>query len=463
MSIRNKLAQRRAWREGIRHCTFDPKGPGVVRVHLVPPKPRLFGNSSHVVILNGYYLLPIGYAWAILLSHFIDEVNAIGNRPIDGDETDAMIERVVARTRRVYPRVAPEELREDLDEILDVLFEVAGGGSPDAEIERLSIRAYRNRMSAPHRMDLMVSAMTDADGKWQCNQKCRFCYAAGQTYSRVRELSTEEWITAIDRLQRAGVPMLTFTGGEPTLREDLCELIAHAKWFITRLNTNGVALTPALAERLRESELDSVQVTLYSADPEIHNELVGAAHHAETLRGIENALRAGLDVSVNTPLCRLNADYRSTLALLHRIGVRFVTASGLICTGTAAQNHGDNDLTPNELTTIIRDAKAFCDEHGMEIDFTSPGLIDPAELEALGMRTPMCGAALSNMAISPDGTVVPCQSWLSEGAGLGNILTDPFGRIWNAKLCRRLRAMRDGDALACPFRAQMKGGAKHGR
>ncbi|MBE6552882.1 MAG: radical SAM protein [Ruminococcaceae bacterium] len=453
MSIGNFLAQRRAWRQGVRHCTFDPQGPGVVRIHLIPPRPRFFGTAPHIVILNGYYLLPIGYSWAILLSHFMEEVEATGGDPIDDAETEALIERTVARTRRFYRHASAEELREDLNEILDVLFAVAGGANPDAEIERLSIRSYAKHMTAPHRMDLMVSAMTDEGGAWKCNQKCRFCYAAGQSLSGTRELSGDEWKRVIDRLRRAGVPMLTFTGGEPTLREDLCELVAHAKWFVTRLNTNGVALTRALADGLCKAELDSVQITLYSADETVHNTLVGASHHADTLRGIENALAAGLDVSVNTPLCRLNADYPATLTLLHRLGVRYVTLSGLICTGGAASAHADQDLTEDELCAILGAAKEFCDTHGMELDFTSPGLIASERLEALGLRVPMCGAALSNMAVSPDGHAIPCQSWLSADATLGNLLTDPFDKIWKHRICRRLRAMTEAEALRCPFRS----------
>ena len=115
-------------------------------------------------------------------------------------------------------------------------------------------------MSAPHRMDLMVSAMTDENGAWKCNQKCIFCYAAGQEYAKTRELSTEEWKKAIDILRDAGVPMVTFTGGEPTQRADLVELVDHAKWFVTRLNTNGVNLTAELASELKKASLDSVQV-----------------------------------------------------------------------------------------------------------------------------------------------------------------------------------------------------------
>jgi radical SAM protein with 4Fe4S-binding SPASM domain len=61
------------------------------------------------------------------------------------------------------------------------------------------------------------------------------------------------------------------------------------------------------------------------------------------------------------------------------------------------------------------------------------------------------------MAISPDRTVIPCQSWLNKNAGLGNILTDKFKSIWNNEFSVKLRGMSDDEALSCPFR---KGDAK---
>ena len=66
------------------------------------------------------------------------------------------------------------------------------------------------------------------------------------------------------------MPQVTFTGGGHP-RDDLVELVDAAQWFVTRLNTNGRLLTPELCRRLYEASLDSVQVTLYSADPSIHN------------------------------------------------------------------------------------------------------------------------------------------------------------------------------------------------
>lgn len=51
---------------------------------------------------------------------------------------------------------------------------------------------------------------------------------------------------------------------------------------------------------------------------------------------------------------------------------------------------------------------------------------------------PSCGACLSNMAIAPDGAVVPCQSWLG-GVTLGNILTDDWQKMWESDACRTIR------------------------
>jgi len=454
MGLFNKLGQCKEYRSGVKHCTFNPDGPGVVRIHLIPPKFRLFGNPDFIVILNGYYLLPLGYSWAITLSTFMNEVNALHNLEISDRDYEEIVKKTVAKIRRIYPMTPKEEIREDLFDMLDILFAVARGEEADVDIGRLSIRKYAKNMTAPHRIDLMVSAMTDQDGKWKCNQKCLFCYAAGETMAKSRELTTEEWIEAIEKLKKAGVAMLTFTGGEPTLRDDLCALIERAKWFVTRLNTNGVRLTEALCGKLRQASLDSVQITLYSHREDVHNALVGCEHFADTVNGIQNAVKAGLDVSVNTPLCKKNADYIATLVFLRSLGVRFVTVSGLICTGTAESNHKDYDLSSDELFAIVKEAKDYCTENGMEIAFTSPGLIDAEKLTLLEMNVPSCGACLSNMAIAPDGEVVPCQSWLRSGSSLGNILTDKWKHIWNAPTCSKLRTMTDEEALTCPFRKE---------
>lgn len=458
MIWKRELAKYKAWKEGVVHTTLNPKGPGAVRIHLIPPKWRLFGTSSYVMILNGYYILPLGYSWSILLGNFIREVNRYEGRPMDEADMEKVKLAAVKRTGKVY-RVPEQLLGGDLDAMLTMLFRVARGEEPSGEIEPLSLREYASHMTAPHRMDLMVSAMTKQDGTWNCNLKCRHCYAAGQPAAGTAQLNTEQWKEIIGRLKKAGVPQLTFTGGEPTMRSDLVELVNEARWFVTRLNTNGIRLTPDLCRALYEASLDSVQITLYSWKEEIHDRLVGAKGGFEkTTSGIRSALKAGLNVSVNTPLCRDNRDYEKTLEFLNGLGVGYVTCSGLIETGNASSETSMScQLSVAEMGEILERAAAFCGENGMELSFTSPGRAEIKLLKRLGISVPMCGACLSNMAVAPDGTVVPCQSWLGEGAALGNMLTDSWKKIWNNRLCVKIRSMGEVESLFCPLR-QTKAG-----
>ena len=430
---------RRAHLSCARHITLDPKGPGVVRIHMIPPRTES-PEDPFLLLLNGAQLVPLTLSWAVLLANFMDRLEPFSGCEISEEDWAGMVRGAVDETHRTYPRTDRALLQEDLELMLRSLVAIAQGREPDVAVGALTLGEYADKMSAPHRMDLMVSAMTRG-GAWHCNQKCLHCYAAGQPMGESRELTTAEWKDVLARLRAANIPQVTFTGGEPTLRGDLVELVDAAQWFVTRLNTNGRLLTPQLCRALAEASLDSVQVTLYAADAEAHNALVGAPGFDETVRGIRNAVDAGLIVSVNTPLCSLNRDYTATLRFAAALGVRYATCSGLIPSGGAegAESRATR-LSAEELTEILQSAVAAAHELSMELDFTSPGWLPEQTLRALGLHLiPSCGACLSNMAVAPNGTVIPCQSWLG-GTALGNILTDDWPAIWDGEACRAIRA-----------------------
>lgn len=105
--------------------------------------------------------------------------------------------------------------------------------------------------------------------------------------------------------------------------------------------------------------------------------------------GIKNALAAGLNLSINTPLCTKNREYRDTLKFLHALGVTYVTCSGLIVTGNARKEESERtQLAEEELYRILEDAAAYCYANGMEIAFTSPGWIAEEKLLAIGLSVP---------------------------------------------------------------------------
>ena len=442
---------RRRHLECVRHITLDPKGRGVLRIHMIPPRQDA-DNAPFLLLLNGSRLVPLNLSWAILLANFMDRLEPFAGLEITESDWNAMAAGAVAETHKTYPFTSKERLSDDLATMIRSLVAIARGQEPEAEVAPLTLGEYAPEMTAPHRMDLMVSAMTRG-GAWHCNQKCLHCYAAGQPLSDTPELTTAQWKEILSKLRAANVPQVTFTGGEPTLRADLVELVEVAQWFVTRLNTNGRLLTPELCRRLYEASLDSVQVTLYSHDPAIHNALVGAEGFDDTVTGIRNAVAAGLSVSVNTPLCSLNTDYAATVRFVHELGVRYVTCSGLIPSGSAegAESRATR-LTEEQLTDVLRRAVTAAEELEMEMDFTSPGWLKEETLRSMGLTlVPSCGACLSNMAIAPDGGVIPCQSWLSSQP-LGNMLTDDWDKIWQSQRCAAIRAKSAKMEQLCQLR-----------
>lgn len=179
--------------------------------------------------------------------------------------------------------------------------------------------------------DLRIS-VTD-----RCNLRCTYCMPAdvfGPDYAflpRTELLSFEE----IERLSRQfvtlGVRKLRITGGEPTLRRDLPQLVAQLAAIEgvddIALTTNGLLL-PRLAADLKAAGLNRVTVSIDSLDPEVFGRMNGLGTHPQkVLDGIEAALHAGLGVKVNTVVQRgVNEDgLRSLwLALRDRAVVRFI-------------------------------------------------------------------------------------------------------------------------------------------
>lgn len=421
------------------HTTIDPKGPGVVRIHLIPPK-KVKRGVPWVVIVNGYRVLPILTSWAVNLKELIIRINEADELDVeDKVSINSIIEDAAEYvSKNVFKGASKQTIMSDMMQILGFLIDVAKGKDVSKNIGYFTMGEYAKYMSAPHRMDLMISTM-EKNGCYNCNQKCIHCYAFGEKQSNVGELSTEEWFKIIDKLKEIRVPQITFTGGEPTMRSDLVELVDRARWFTTRLNTNGILLTKELCEELYKADLDSCQITFYSSNKEIHNKLVGGEHFDETVQGIKNAIEQGLDVSVNTPLCSLNSNYKETIEFLHGLGVKYFTCSGLIPTGNTKSDESKIiALDKEKMLNILLDAYEYTSTNECELQFTSPGWIDDETLKSHNLDVPSCGACLSNMAILPNGEVAPCQSWLNEDS-LGNFLNDKWNDIWNGKRCKEIR------------------------
>lgn len=313
-----------------------------------------------------------------------------------------------------------------------------------------TIAPFSDRPSAPYRMDLAIT--------YRCNNNCAHCYnARPRNFS---ELPQDQWQEIIDRLWDAGIPHVVFTGGEPTLREDLPELIAYAQktGMVTGLNTNGRWLKdPAYVDKLIQSGLDHVQITLESHIPEIHDEMVACrGAWQDTTAGLKNALASHLYVMTNTTLLRANSSHlNGLLTYLEQTGVLTFGLNALIYSGRGKTV--GTGLAENELPFLLDLAREHVSRTGQRLIWYTPTQycnFDPMQLE-LGVKG--CTAALYNMCIEPNGAVIPCQSYYEP---VGNLLKEEWTNIWNHPLSIRLRERENlpDKCTSCALVAECGGG-----
>ena len=210
---------------------------------------------------------------------------------------------------------------------------------------------FSKELSAPYRMDLAIT--------YRCNNDCAHCYNA-----RVRnypELPTQSWKSILDKIWSIKIPHVVFTGGEPTLRQDLPELISYAQQtgLVTGLNTNGRKLSdPAYLAGLVKAGLDHVQITLESNRPDVHDEMVRAnGAWEQTVLGIQNVVKSKLYMMTNTTLLENNKAYLlELLNFLRDLGVPTVGLNALIYSGKGSTvNTGLREHDLPELLEIATD------------------------------------------------------------------------------------------------------------
>ena len=291
---------------------------------------------------------------------------------------------------------------------------------------------------APYRMDLALT--------YRCNNNCGHCYNARSR--SFPEMTTQQWKQVLDRCWQAGIPHIVFTGGEPTLREDLPELIAYAENLgqITGINTNGRKLKdPQFVQRLVDAGLDHVQITFESSDSSIHDQMQGVAGAwQDTLQGIKNVVSSSLYMMTNTTMLRTNIHtIPQTLDLLAELKVPTVGLNALIHAGKGKANQ--NGLSEQEIEVLLDMAKEKTAASGQRLIWYTPTQychFNPI-LQQVGAKG--CSAALYNMCIEPNGDVLPCQSYYQA---VGNMLTDSWDTLWHHPLCESIRS-REFVPAAC--------------
>ena len=385
-----------------------------MRVHLrVEPDGRglLVLNASQVLHLN-----QTATEYARLILERVPEAEAV---------------RTIRRRYRVDVAAAQADYRR-VQEQLETLIASDGAVCPIHGLDLERVDPFSVPLTAPYRMDLALT--------YRCNNACPHCYVARS--ADYPEMDTQAWKAILDRVWEVGIPHVCFTGGEATMREDLVELVAHAEGLglVTGLLTNGRRLSEAAFVRdLVDAGLDHTQITLESHDESVHDGMVAApGAWRETVQGIREAVAAELYTTTNTTLTRENVPgIEETVAFIASLGVPTFACNSLIYAGRGSTV--GTGFREGELAPVLERVREAADRHGVRLIWYTPTqycALSPLQLE-LGVKA--CTAALYNMCVEPDGSVIPCQSYYQP---LGQILKDPWDAIWNHDLAVSLRERR---------------------
>jgi MoaA/NifB/PqqE/SkfB family radical SAM enzyme len=271
----------------------------------------------------------------------------------------------------------------------------------------------------------------------RCNETCGHCYRVVEERA---ELTTDEVRALLDDLARAGTLYVTFSGGEVFLRRDLFDVIAHARrrHFDVRLKSNAVLVTRAHAERLRALGVRQVDVSVYGADPAVHDAVTRVPGSlARTLEGVGHLRDVGVRVRLNCPLMGVNASgFREVRALARSLGVPCGFDPMITARNDGASGPVRYRIGAPALRTFLADP---------EVAAERPTCAAPGERDDLD--EPPCGAGHSSGHVSAYGDVTPC---VAMPVVCGNIRTAPFAEIWTrSPAMARVRRVRVRDLDTC--------------
>jgi AdoMet-dependent heme synthase len=287
---------------------------------------------------------------------------------------------------------------------------------------------------------LGVPLSVQLDLTYRCNERCVHCYLDHDDHG---EMTTSEIKRLLDQMAKAGVFILTLSGGEILLRKDFFEILEYARrlTFCVKLKTNAVLIREREAARLRDLGVESIQISIYSPRPEVHDAITLVPGSLKrSLDAIRFLKSQGLKVIIANVLMIQNAqDYQGVRALATELGV----PSTLDPTITPMMDGNRSTLRlgvgQSALQQVFRDESLVGDAD--EFCAVSPA---PAEDQ---MDAIPCSAGHTACYVSPYGDVYPCVQFPLP---TGNVRKQPFVDIWRfSQQMNEVRSIRVKDLSGC--------------
>jgi AdoMet-dependent heme synthase len=289
-------------------------------------------------------------------------------------------------------------------------------------------------------IELGIPLGVHLDVTWRCNERCVHCYL---DHDDLGELSYDEIEGLLTQMADAGVFFLTLSGGEPMLRKDIFAIIRRARelTFNVKLKTNALLIKEKEAALIRTLGVDSIQVSVYSHRPEVHDAITKVPGSLKrTIAAIRFLVAQRLKVTIaNVVMKQTRFDYPGVQALAAELGAQFTVDPTI-----TPHINGDRSLlslnvSREDLRQIMNDKTVA----GQEDQFIA---VAPGAGEDY-MDNIACSAGHSACYVSPYGDVYPCVQFPLP---CGNVRQQKFADIWKfSPQLEEVRSIRTRDLPVC--------------
>ena len=284
----------------------------------------------------------------------------------------------------------------------------------------------------------------------RCNLRCKHCYRVSYAGG---ELTTEKWKGIIIKLKQwLGYFLLVFTEGEPLMREDLFEIInfARKQGIFTILSTNGTLIDNYAADRLVESGLDIICISL-DGFKETHEFLRGDGVYNKVINAI-GYLKNRIKLHITTTIMNYNLDEILDLvkfATINRIGISF---QGLLWRFNSQIVYADpqnNEQWPKDIAKVERIISEIILRKKKSKNIRNS--VRHLRFIKSSFRHPYynhnyhCQVDKKNFVVSSNGDVRLCGNF----EPIGNLISESPKTIWNSKKAAFIRGQIKRCNLRC--------------
>ncbi|NQV83490.1 MAG: pyrroloquinoline quinone biosynthesis protein PqqE [Rhodospirillales bacterium] len=270
-----------------------------------------------------------------------------------------------------------------------------------------------------------------AELSYRCPLRCPYCSNPLEMTAASGEMDTGKWIDVIEQAADMGVLQIHFSGGEPTVRKDLEDMVERAETLgiYTNLITSGVLLDRGRLQGLADRGLQHIQLSFQGADEVVADRIGGLkGGHGKKLETAKLAGEIGLPLTINAVMHRQNMDDLETMIQMAvDFGAKRLEVAHVQYYGWGLRNRAALLPTRAQLehATAIVDAARERLKGVLVFDYVVP------DYYAKRPKSCMGGWGRQFLNVSPSGRVMPCHAAETiPGMEFETVTERPLLEIW---------------------------------